>query len=148
MNITSKFFILLNLFLFVGCSSNSQSINRISYNSVGGEAGGYANVALTKDSINGTIGSPNVKIIIKEKMQKTLWDSLTKSATLDDFKKIKSGKSVISIDGIDTTIKIETDEESYSLLNGDINEIQNKKVFRFMKILEDELRSIYLRANN
>ena len=146
MNITSKFFILLNLFLFVGCSSNSQAINKISYNSVGGEAGGYANVELTKDSINGTIGSPNEKIIIKEKMRKMLWDSLTEHTSLNDFKKIKSGRSLTYIDDIDVSVKIETGEESYSLLNGDINEIQNKKVFRFMKILEDELRSIYLRA--
>lgn len=148
MNSTSKFFIFLILFLFVGCSSNSQAINKISYNSVGGEAGGYTNVELTKDSINGTIGSPNEKIIIKEKIKKTLWDSLTGRTSLNDFKKIKSGRSHTYIDDIDVSVKIETGEESYTLLNGDINEIQNKKVFRFMEILEKELRSIYLRANH
>lgn len=146
MNVISNFFILL--ILFVGFSSNSQAINKISYNSVGGEAGGYANVELTKDSINGTIGNPNAKIIIKEKMRKTLWDSLTGHTSLNDFKEIKSGRSVTYIDGIDVSVKIETGEESYTLLNGDINEVQNKKVFRFMKILENELRNIYLRAKH
>lgn len=146
MNLSSK--ILIFLFLFVRCSSNAQTINRISYNSVGGEQGGYTNVELTKDSINGMIGSPNEKIIIKEKIQKTLWDSLTKSTTLDDFKEIKSGKSVTHIDGIDVSVKIETNEYSYSFLNGNIDEVQNKKVFHFMEILENELRNIYLRMNH
>lgn len=144
MNLSSKILI----FLFVRCSSNAQTINRISYNSVGGEQGGYTNVELTKDSINGMIGSPNEKIIIKEKIQKTLWDSLTKSTTLDDFKEIKSGKSVTHIDGIDVSVKIETNEYSYSFLNGNIDEVQNKKVFHFMEILENELRNIYLRMNH
>ena len=144
MNLSSKILI----FLFVRCSSNAQTINRISYNSVGGEQGGYTNVELTKDSINGMIGSPNEKIIIKEKIQKTLWGSLTKSTTLDDFKEIKSGKSVTHIDGIDVSVKIETNEYSYSFLNGNIDEVQNKKVFHFMEILENELRNIYLRMNH
>lgn len=148
MHSTSIFFILIILFLLVGCSSNSQYINRISYNSVGGEQGGYANVELTKDSINGTIGIPNEKIIIKEKIQKALWDSLTKATTLDDFKEIKSGRSLTHIDDIDVSVKIETDEDSYSFLNGNIDKIQNKKVFHFMEILENELRNIYLRANH
>jgi len=148
MDITSKLFMLIILFLFVGCSSNSQAIDKISYNSVGGEAGGFANVELTKDSINGTVGNPNAKIIIKEKMRKTLWDSLAGQTSLNDFKKIKSGRSVTYIDGIDVSVKIETGEESYTLLNGDINEVQNKKVFRFMQILENELRSIYLKKNH
>lgn len=148
MNLNSKFLIFLIIFLFVRCSSNSQAINRISYNSVGGEQGGYANVELTKDSINGTIGSPNKKIIIKEKIQKALWDSLNKSMTLDDFKEIKSGKSVTYIDGIDVSVKIETDAGSYSILNGEIDKVQNKKVFHFMEILENELRNIYLRLNH
>lgn len=147
MNVKSIFIILI-IFLFISCSSNSQAINRISYNSVGGEEGGYTNVELSKDSINGTIGSPYEKIIIKEKIQRALWDSLTKSLSLDDFKKIKSGKSVTYIDDIDVSVKIETDEDSYSFLNGNIDEIQNKKVFHFMEILENELRSIYIRANH
>jgi hypothetical protein len=148
MKIISKFLIFLIIFLFVRCSSNAQNINKISYNSVGGEQGGYVNVELTKDSINGTIGSPNEKIIIKEKIQKALWDSLTKSTTLDDFKEIKSGKSVTHIDGIDVSVKIETNEYSYSFLNGNIDQVQNKKVFHFMEILENELRNIYLRTNH
>ncbi len=148
MNFNSNFFIILIIFLFVRCSSNSQAINRISYNSVGGEEGGYANVELSKDSINGTMGSPYEKIIIKEKIQRTLWDSLTQSLTLDDFKKIKSGRSVTHIDDIDVSVKIETDEDSYSFLNGNIDMVKNKKVFHFMEILEKELRNIYLRVNH
>ncbi len=148
MNLNSKFLIFLIIFLFVRCSSNSQAINRISYNSVGGEAGEYVNVELTKDSINGTIGNPNEKIIIKEKIKKALWDSLNKSMTLDDFKEIKSGRSHTHIDDIDVSIKIETDEDSYSFLNGNIDKVQNKKVFHFMEILENELRNIYLRVNH
>lgn len=148
MNLNSFFFIILIIVLFVSCSSNSKAINRISYNSIGGEQGGYANVKLSKDSINGTIGNPYKKIIIKEKIQKTLWDSLTKSLILDDFKKIKSGKSVTSIDGIDVSVKIETEDDSYLFLNGNIDQIQNKKVFHFMEILENELRNIYLRVNH
>ena len=144
MKFTSKILI----FLFIGCSSNSQVINRISYNSVGGEAGVYLNVELTKDSINGTIGNPNEKIIIKEKIQKTLWDSLTKFTTLDDFKEIKSGRSLTHIDDIDVSVKIETDGDNYSFLNGNIDKIQNKKVFHFMGILDNEIKNIYLRTNH
>lgn len=47
MKIISKFLIFLIIFLFVRCSSNAQNINKISYNSVGGEQGGYVNVELT-----------------------------------------------------------------------------------------------------
>lgn len=148
MNLNSKFLIFLIIFLFVRCSSNSQAINKISYNSVGGEAGVYLNVELTKDSINGTIGNPQEKIIIKEKFQKGLWDSLTKSTTLEDFKEIKSGRSLTYIDDIDVSVKIETDEDSYSFLNGNIDKVQNKKVFHFMEILENELKTIYLRMNH
>ena len=122
--------------------------NRIYYNSVGGEAGVYFNVELTKDSINGTIGNPNEKIIIKEKIQKTLWDCLTKLTTLDDFKEIKSGRSLTHIDDIDVSVKIETDGDNYSFLNGNIDKIQNKKVFHFMGILENEIKNIYLRTNH
>jgi len=148
MNLNSKFLIFLIIFLFVRCSSNSQVINRISYSSVGGEAGVYLNVELTKDSINGTIGNPQEKIIIKEKIQKTLWDSLTKSTTLDDFKEIKIGRSLTYIDDIDVSVKIENDVDSYSFLNGNIDKVQNKKVFHFMEILENELRKIYRRLNH
>lgn len=148
MNVNSIFFIIPIIFLFVSCSSNSQAINRISYNSIGGEQGGYANVELSKDSINGTVGNPYEKIIIKEKIRRTLWDSLTKPLILDDFKKIKSGKSVTYIDDIDVSVKIETDEDSYSFLNGNIDQIQNKKVFHFMEILENHIRSIYLKVNH
>ena len=143
-----KFTSIILIFLFIGCSSNSQVINRIYYNSIGGEAGVYFNVELTKDSINGTIGNPNEKIIIKEKIQKTLWDSLTKFTTLDDFKEIKSGRSLTHIEDIDVFVKIETDGDNYSFLNGNIDKIQNKKVFHFMGILENEIRNIYLRTNH
>ncbi len=141
MNITSNFIALILLLLFAGCSSNPQSIDKISYNCVGGETGGYANVEITKDSLNGTIGSPNKKITIKEEIRKTFWDSLTKSITLDDFKKIKTGRSVVHIDGIDVSVKIETGEDSCSFLNGDTDRPQNKKVLHFMDILENELRN-------
>jgi hypothetical protein len=147
MNLNPNFLILLTIFLFFRCSSNSQSINRISYNSYGGEQGAYTKVELTKDSINGTIESPNEKIIIKEKIQQALWDSLTKSMTLNDFKETNSGKSVTYIDGINVLVKIESDADSHSFLNGDIDKVKNKKVFHFMGILENELRNIYLRVN-
>ncbi len=148
MNLSSKFLIFLTIFLFINCSSNAQTINRISYHSFGGELGGYINVVLTKDSINGTIGDPNKKIIIQEKIRKALWDSLSKSTTLDDFKKVKSGRSVTHIDDVDVSVKVETDEDSYSFLNGNMNNVQNKKVFHFMQILENELRNICLKKND
>lgn len=148
MTINSKFSLLILIVLFARCSSSSQSINSISYHSGGGEMGGYTKIEITTDSINGMFINPNKKIIIKEKTRKTLWDSLTKSATLNDFKQIKSGKSVVHIDGIDISVKIETALESYVLLNGNIDEVQNKKVYHFMEILEHELRNIYRRANH
>lgn len=148
MTINSKFSILILIVLFARCSSNLQSINSISYHSGGGEMGAYTKIEITKDSINGMFMNPNKKIIIKEKTRKTLWDSLTSSATLNDFKQIKSGKSVVHVDGIDISVKIETAMESYVLLNGNIDEVQNKKVYHFMEILEHELSNIYRRANH
>lgn len=148
MAINSKFSILILIVLFARCSFDSQSINSISYHSGGGEMGGYTKIEISKDSINGMFINPNKKIIIKEKTRKTLWDSLTNSATLNDFKQIKSGESVVHIDGIDISVKIETALESYVLLNGNIDEVQNKKVYHFMEILEHELRNIYRRANH
>jgi len=133
------------ILLFVSCSGKSQSINKITYNSVGGEMGGYVRVQMTKDSITGGItATSGKKITIREKTPKTLWDSLTRQITIKDFREIKSGKSVQYIDGIDISVKIETDKESYSLLNGDIDRIKNKKVFYFMEALEDKLRKISL----
>lgn len=137
------------ILLFIGCSSKSQSINKITYNSVGGEMGGYILVRMTKDSITGGITTTSgKKIIIREKIQKTLWDSLTQQITIKDFQEIKSGKSVQYIDGIDISLKIETDEENYSLLNGDIDRIKNKTVFYFMEVLEDKLRKISLKEKD
>lgn len=148
MNIASKFFMFIIIVLFAGCSSNSQSINSISYNFAGGETGHYIKIEITKDSINGMFESLNQRVIIKEKTPKNTWDSLTHSITLENFKEIKSGKSLLEIDGTNVSIKVETDTDSYSFLNGNIDKVQNKKVFHFMEILENELSNIYERANH
>lgn len=140
-----RIFPILLLFIFMGCTATSQSITKITYNSGGGEMGGYLNAQLTKDSIIVGITKPYIKqIVIRDKIHRDLWDSLTKPVTMKDFREIKSGESVIHIDGIDVTLKVETEQETYSFVNGNIDGIKNKTVFHFMKILEDTLGKIYI----
>lgn len=91
MNIFSfRIFPSLLLFLFIGCTAMSQSITKITYNSGGGEMGGYINAQLTKDSIIVGITKPyNKQIVIKDKIDKELWHSLTEPITMKDFRKSK-----------------------------------------------------------
>jgi hypothetical protein len=128
--------------------SEKTDIISISYQQVGGEMGGYTNIKLTQDSITGIfIGNGNHKTIIREKTAADFWDSLTQSANIKDFQVIKSGKSVVHLDGSDIALIIESKNETYTLLNGDIDSIKNKNVYELIRLFEKKLRKLYLREN-
>lgn len=129
-------------------ASKKTDVISISYKQIGGEMGGYTNITLTKDSITGFfIGVENQKTNIQEKIQIAFWDSLTQSTNFKDFQAIKSTRSVTHIDGMDLSVQIETKDENYTFLNGEIDPFKNKNVYESMLLLEKKLRILYLREN-
>ncbi|RRJ90753.1 hypothetical protein [Flavobacterium macacae] len=143
MNTTPKITSIIIIFLLLCISCKSQTIiTKVSYISAG--MGGYEIVQVTKDSVIGKIVNRRKKIFINEKTQKKFWNSLIQSMTVTEFQEVKPLKRVQDHDEENTTIKIETTQGNYSLLNGDFDPIKNKKVLQFVEILQAELNRIYL----
>ena len=135
-----KFIVLL--FLVVN-SCYCQSINKIVYSEKGGEMGTNTIAMITKDSI--IIKYPYKDIVIKQATEKVFWDSLIKSITINDIKKIQSTKSVQEIDLIDTSLIVETRNGNYGFYNGMIDRIKNMEVYNFMITIENKLREMTLK---
>jgi hypothetical protein len=78
----------------------------------------------------------------KEKTVKSFWKSLTKTINLKDFKKIKTNPGHALYDGIDVTISIEKGDEKYSIVNGNEDSLNYRKIRPLTTMLEKKLAEL------
>jgi hypothetical protein len=78
----------------------------------------------------------------KEKTVKSFWKSLTKTINLKDFKKIKTNPEHALYDGIDVTIFIEKGDEMYSIVNGNEDSLNYRKIRPLTTMLEKKLAEL------
>jgi hypothetical protein len=119
-----------------------QPISKITYNSSGGRSGNYESLDITADSIIYIQGHRGDEKSIREKTVKSFWDGLTKAINLKEFAKIKSNPGHALYDGIDITITIEKEDEKHSIVNGNEDASNYKKIRPFTDLLEKKLAEL------
>jgi hypothetical protein len=118
-------------------------ISKINYNAKGGgKDGSYVNLEITKDSIvcNNGANYPSYNYAYYEKTKEDLWKKLNENFDLNEFKKIKSQKSLLYIDEYDEEIKIEIDGKYYTILNAITFGQINKNILDFINLLRNQSR--------
>ena len=129
--------------LFNGLTT-ATPICKISYSSTGGRSGNYESLEICPDSLFYVQARRGVEKSISEKTGKAFWNDLTARVNLKDFKSIKSNPGHALYDGIDITIAIATAKEKHSVVNGNEDTLNYRKVSPFTDLLEkklDELRT-------
>lgn len=114
-------------------------ISKISYNSSGGRSGNYESLDISADSVIYVQGHRGAEKTRREKTVKSFWKSLTKTINLRDFKKIKSNPGHALHDGIDITISIEKGKEKHSIVNGNEDSLNYRRIRPFTNMLEKKL---------
>ena len=117
-------------------------ISKISYTSTGGRSGNYETMNISADSIIYVQGHRGAEKTIKEKTLKSVWTKLTKAVNLRDFDQIKSNPGHALYDGIDITIAIETGQEKHSIVNGNEDTVNYKRISPFTDLLENKLAQL------
>lgn len=103
--------IILIILLFSGFSGSCQSVTKVSYFS--GSMWGYSKIAITKDSVTGTMVWSNKKIAFKEKTDKKFWNKIVRAISLEEFQKVERRKPTTETDSNVTNMEIETKEQNY-----------------------------------
>jgi hypothetical protein len=125
----------------INTTSNSP-VSKISYTSSGGKGGYYETLDITSASLTYVQGHRGVEKAINEKTLNSFWDKLTKTVNLEDFDKIKSDPGHALYDGIDITISIEKGKEKHSIVNGNEDSVNYRKIKPFTDLLENKLAEI------
>jgi hypothetical protein len=114
-------------------------ISKISYSSSGGKSGNYESLDISSTSIIYVRGHRGAEKSIKEKTAKSFWTRLTKTINLRDFDKIRSNPGHALYDGIDITISIEKGNQKRSIVNGNEDSVNYRKIRPFTDLLERRL---------
>ena len=104
--------------------SNSKSINQVEITSKGGMQGVLAYCKITKDSVITEFSlstNPSKNYSFREINNIVDWENFINKIDLENFKKGVNGKSTQPMDGVDTEIKIKTNNEEISKINADPN---------------------------
>lgn len=117
------------LLIFFSCSQKTnddkilstgvEEITFIGFSNVGGEAGNYSNVRITKDSIHFEEGTTaNRKHSEWHKaITPVVWKNLVSSFKIKDLSIVESSPSIQHLDGIDETFQIKTSKKSHVFVN-------------------------------
>lgn len=146
------FFSIFVLLTFFSCQktetkkqNNSESIISINLSYIGGNAGNYRIIKITKDSIHAERG--NIANNIHQQKSLTLdpktWKLLISSIDIKSLDKIESSASIQSLDGIDETFQIKTPKKSYIYVNSYNDTIHYGQLQRFKDQLEKVLPKEY-----
>ncbi len=102
-----------------GLSGNPNGIISIGYSDIGGEAGNYMIVKITKDSARMETGATRGKIHKEWKSAITpeTWQNLTASIDTASLDKIRSSPSKQAVDGFDETFQIRTRKKYHAYVN-------------------------------
>jgi hypothetical protein len=117
-------------------------VSKISYSSSGGRSGNYESLDIAEDSVIYVQAHRGSEKTRKEKTVKSFWKSLTKTINLKDFKKIKTNPGHALYDGIDVTISIEKGDEKYSIVNGNEDSLNYRKIRPLTTMLEKKLAEL------
>lgn len=122
--------------------SSNPPISKITYSSSGGRGGKYETLNISSAFVIYVQGHGGAEKTIKEKTVKDFWNRLTKTINLKDFDKIKSNPGHALYDGIDITISIERGKEKHTIVNGNEDASNYKKIRPFTYILEKKLSQL------
>ena len=114
-------------------------ISKISYSSSGGKSGSYESLDISLDSIIYVQGRSDSEKSIREKTAKSSWNNLTNAINLKDFDKIQSSPGHALFDGIDITISVEKGTERHSIVNGNEDILNYRRIKAFTNLLEKRL---------
>ena len=114
-------------------------ISKISYSSSGGKSGSYESLDISSDSLIYVQGRSDSEKSIRDTTSKSFWNTLTKTINLKDFDKIQSSPGHALFDGIDITISIEKGKEKHSIVNGNEDILNYRRITPFINLLEERL---------
>jgi hypothetical protein len=117
-------------------------ISKISYSSSGGKSGNYESLDISSDSVIYIQGRRGLEKSRREKTVKSFWKTLTKTINLKDFDKIESNPGHALYDGIDITISIEKGKEKHSIVNGNEDSLNYRRIRPFTNLLEKRLAEL------
>ena len=137
-----KIIILVYLMLFISCVGQKEitKINLKDFN--GGKLGVYSKLEITKENIYYVNGNFNSKKELKGKTSKELWNNLNR-VSIDDLLKVKSNPGRIAYDGTDVEISISFGDEFFSIVNGEEDTLNYKKIKLFVSALENQKKVMY-----
>lgn|GEM_PF-3434814 len=115
------------------------TISKISYTSTGGRAGNYERLEISSSALFYVQGHRGVEKQINKKTDTAFWTRLTRSINLRAFDNIKSNPGHALYDGIDITISIQKGTEKHSIINGNEDSVNYKKIRPFTDLLEGKL---------
>lgn len=128
--------------LFISCVGQKEitKINLKDFN--GGKLGVYSKLEITKENIYYVNGNFNSKKELKGKTSKELWNNLNR-VSIDDLLKVKSNPGRIAYDGTDVEISISFGDEFFSIVNGEEDTLNYKKIKLFVSALENQKKVMY-----
>jgi hypothetical protein len=127
--------------------SAGQLISKVSYRSSGGRSGNYERLDISADSTIYIQARRGTEKEIKERTSKRDWNGLTNSINVKDFGRIKSNPGHALYDGIDITITLETEGKNYSIVNGNEDTVNYKRIRPFTNLLEKRLAGLRKKIN-
>ena len=117
-------------------------VSKISYSSSGGRSGNYETLDITADSLIYVQGHRGAEKSRREKTVKSFWNGMTKTINFKDFDKIKSKPGHALYDGVDITISIEKEKEKHTIVNGNEDTANYKRIRPFTSLLEKRLTEL------
>lgn len=121
-------------------SGKPHEIISISYSDIGGEAGDYKIIRITRDSVHAEAGITRTKAHHewKSAISPKTWQSLTSALNANTLDRIKSSPSKQSVDGYDETFQIRTAEKYHAYVNAYADTVY----YRQLQRLKDRIRII------
>lgn len=128
-----------------GCKTKNNSITpitKITYSTTGGRGGNYESLEISQDSLLYVQARRGNEKTTKEKTAKKFWNEITDKIKLQNFSRIKSNPGHALYDGIDITIMIETAKEKLTIVNGNEDTLNYKKIQPFTDLLQKKLEEL------
>lgn len=131
------FKLLLPFFLYAG-------VTKIVYDKTGGRGGNTEHLVITRSLMTFIEGHGGKERTVSEKTNPATWRKLVNSISIPNFNKIKSNPGHSLYDGIDITISVTSNLKEYSIVNGNEDSINFKRIKKF----NDQLEALLSRLRN
>lgn len=126
-------------------SGNSDEIISIDYSDIGGEAGNYTIVKITKDSARLETGVTQKKIHKEWKSAITpkAWQNLTSAIDATTLDKIRSSPSKQPVDGFDETFQIRTRKKYHAYVNAYADTVHYRQLEKLKASIQNMIPQEY-----